>query len=43
VDHLEAKGGERAVAISRFQGGSPPPVSIRDHVVLAPMVSLDLY
>jgi hypothetical protein len=37
VEHTEGKGGERAVAILRFQGGRPPPVSFKDHVVLAPI------
>jgi hypothetical protein len=31
VEHSEGKGGERAMDILRFQGGSPPPVSIKDH------------
>jgi hypothetical protein len=30
VEHSKGKGGERAIAIPRFQGGSPPPMSIKD-------------
>jgi hypothetical protein len=29
VDHSEGKGGERDVAIPRFQGGSPPLCRLR--------------
>jgi hypothetical protein len=40
VINSEGKGGERVIAISRFQGGSPPPVLIKDYVVLASMDKL---
>jgi hypothetical protein len=43
MDHSKGKGGEGVAAIPRFQGGSPPPMSIKDHVNLVPMASFDLY
>jgi hypothetical protein len=40
VGHLEGKGGEWVVAISRFQVGSPPSVSIKDRIILASVGNL---
>jgi hypothetical protein len=40
VENSEGKGGERVVEILSFQGGSPPPVSIKDHIVLVPIDKL---
>jgi hypothetical protein len=35
VNHSKGKDGKRTVAILRFQGGSPPPVSIKNRIILA--------
>jgi hypothetical protein len=42
VNHSEGKGGERAVAIARFQGGSPHLCRLKTTPFLA-LMDIELY
>jgi hypothetical protein len=43
VDHSEGKGGERAMAILRFQGGSPHLCQLRTTSFWSRRISFNLY